>query len=102
MQQRLVWPAINGRHLDENIVGIRLCVFNKNIEVAVVIEHARIDQIKFRRLSTTTAVLFHKLRVGKRGLRIFVKIFHVGVRRCGIEVEKIFFNVLAVIPFAAC
>ena len=102
MQQRRLRPTIDGRDFDENIVGIRLGVFNQNIEVAIVVKHAGIDQIKFRRVSTTTAVLFNKLRIRKRGLRIFVEIFHVGVRGCAIEVEKILFHVLAVITLAAC
>ena len=34
-------------------------------------------------------------------MRILVQILHVGVRRCAIEIEVVFLDVLAVIPLIA-
>jgi hypothetical protein len=38
--------------------------------------------------------------VRKGGLRIFVKVLHIGVRRCAVEVEVILLDILTVIAFA--
>ena len=45
------------------------------------------------------AIFFHKLVVGKCGLRILVQKFHVGMRGSRIEMEIILLHVFAVIAF---
>ena len=47
-------------------------------------------------------VVFDQIIVGKRRLRILVQVLHVGVGRRIVEVEVIFFDILAMVAFAVC
>jgi len=94
-----VAPVVR-RDAHEHIVDARLGVFHENVEVAVVIEESGVEQLVFRRADAAATVLAHQVRIGKGGLRILVKHFHVGMRRCCIQVVIEFLDVLAVIAFA--
>jgi hypothetical protein len=78
-----------------------LCVFNQHVKVAIFIKNASVKQLKFRVLTTATLIFCYKLvvRIGLMG--IFIECFQVGVSRGAVEVEVLFFNVFAVIPFIA-
>src|SRR5271170_835699 len=93
--------AVRDRDLDEDIFGISFCVLDEHIEIAVFVEYSGVEQFVFWIVSATTAIFFQQLRIGKGGMRIFVEILHVGMRRCTVEVEITFFYVLAMIAFFA-
>ena len=80
-----------------DVFGIRLGILNEDIEIAVVIENARIEQLELRTLSGAAAVFFHQMGIRELSLRVFVKHPHVAVRGSVVEVEIIFFYVFAVI-----
>ena len=89
------------RDADQNIVGVGLGVFDEDVEVAVLVEDAGVDQFEFRIAARAAAVFLEQLLVGKLGLRILVQALHVGMRRRGIEVEVTLLHVLAVVALIA-
>ena len=95
------WSSIRRRDLNQNVLSAGLCVFYKHIKVAIVIEHTGIHQLKLGLLFSAISVFFNQLRVRKFGLRIFVEILHVGMRRRRVKIEVVFFDVFTVIPFTA-
>ena len=48
-----------------------------------------------------TPVFVHELSVRERRLRILVQVLQVRMGRSAVEIEVIFFGVLAVVPFVA-
>ena len=100
MKRRGIGAAVAGRDLDQNILGRGLGIFDEDVEVAILIEDARVQQLVFEFLPAAAAIGVDEVGVGICGLRIFVEIFHVGVGRGRVEVEVIFLHVLAVISLA--
>ncbi len=70
-----VGTAIAGRDPDEDVLGRRLRILDKDIEVAVVLEHSGVDQFEFALVAAAAAVFFHQPRVRKFGLRILLQGF---------------------------
>ena len=90
-------PAIRDGDANQNVVGVRLRIFEENVEVAVLVEYAGIDQLEFRIAAGTTPIHVEQLGVGERALRIFVQRFHVGVRGRGVQVVIQLLHVFTVI-----
>src|SRR6266403_1470881 len=76
-------------------------ILDDDIEVAVLVEDAGIQQLKLGIFFRTTTVFFLQLSIGKGALRILVKELHVGVRRSAVDVEVVFLHIFAVIAFVA-
>ena len=93
--------AVDHGDANENVIRRPLGVFRENIEITVVIKHARVREFEFGIVLATAAVLLEQPRVRKFRLRIFVERLQVGMRRRRIEVEVLFFHVFAVISLAA-
>src|SRR6266487_1931424 len=51
-------PAVSDADANEDIVGVLLCVLHENVEVAVVVEHSRIQQFILGLMLSAAAVLF--------------------------------------------
>ena len=51
-------------------------------------------------MAVALPVFFHELAIGKHRLGILVQVFHVGVRRGGVEIEVVLLHVFAMVPFA--
>jgi hypothetical protein len=85
------------RHLQQNVVDIGFGVFDYDIEIAVVVEHARVDQLELRLVPAAPPALLDQPGVGKCRLRIFVEHAHVGVGRGAVEVIVKLLDVLAVV-----
>ena len=79
-------PAIAGGDAHEQIVGIDAGIFDKNIEIAVIVEYAGIDELIFRLQLPAAPIFLPQLRIRKGALRIFVERFQVGMRGQGIQV----------------
>ena len=99
MNGRSFRSAIMNRDPHEHVFRPGFGVFDKDIEIAVIIEDARIEQFKFRLVLAAPPIFLHQLRIGKFPLRIFVEHFQVRMRRRGVEVIIEFLYVLAVIAF---
>src|SRR5215470_5930367 len=102
MERSWLRPTIVRSNSNENVFVFRLCVFNKNVEVAILVEDSCIEEFELGLRAATALVFIHKPAVRKFGLRIFVQRFHVAMSRRGIEVEVILLYVFAVIAFVAC
>ena len=92
--------AIMNRDPHEDVFRPGFGVFDQDVEIAVIVEDAGIQQFKFRLVLAAPAIFLHQLRIGKFPLRIFVEHFQVRMRRRGVEVIIKFLHVLAVIAFA--
>ena len=69
--------AIEGGNLDQHVLGGGLGIFDGDVEVAVVVEDAGVDQFVFEIRARAMAVCFDQVSVGKRALRILVQVPHV-------------------------
>src|SRR5262249_35018619 len=89
--------------LDGNpdVVGTRLRIFDKHVEIAILGEDARVDQLEFRSETPAPPVFFHQVRVGKLGLRILVEALHVAVCGSGVEVEVALLDVFAMVALGS-
>src|SRR5262249_18100887 len=92
-----IGTAISGSDADKQIIRCDLAVFNHNIEVAIVIEDAGVEQFKLRILTGTSRVLLYKPLVREGSLRILVEILHVGVGRRVIEVVVALLHIFSMI-----
>src|SRR5262249_40095204 len=90
-------PAIGRGYADEYVFWSRLRIFDDDIEIAILVEYARVHQLELRLFPAATPVFFGKPHVWELGLRVFIEKLHVAVRRCRIEIEVILFDILAVI-----
>ena len=64
------------------------------------VEYAGVEQFVFGIQAAATSVGIDEIDVGECILRIFIEIFHVGVRRRAVEVEIVLLAVFAVIALA--
>jgi len=92
--------AVVDADLDQNILRRVLRVFHEHVEVTVLVKHAGIDQFVLEFVAAALAVGPHQFVIGVGGLRILIEILQVGVSRRTVEVEVVFFDVLAVVAFA--
>ena len=93
-------PAIVDGDADQDVVGACLGVLEEHVEVAVVVEDARVEQLVFDLLPRPSAVRLHEVSIRELPLRILVEVRHVRVRGRRIEVEIVLLDVLAVVPLA--
>src|ERR1700721_1151122 len=71
---------------DQDVSWWRLLgVFDKHVEVPVLVEHASIEQFILQACATTPSVRFDEVVVRIRRLWIFVEQLHVGM--CGRRIE---------------
>ena len=81
--------------------GVALAYSTNTSKVAVVLEDSGVQQLIFDFLPRLRFLpVAEQIIVGIRRLRILVQILHVGMRRRGVQIEVILFNVLTVVAFA--
>src|SRR5262245_12216881 len=80
VQLRCLGPAIEHIDADENVFNAGLGIFDEDVEVTVIIKDASIDQFELSLTPATVAVLLDQQGIRKFSLRIFVEVFHVGMR----------------------
>ena len=101
MQQRGRGTPIGNRQSNQNVARGRFRVFNGDVEVALVRENARIEELKFRLCPIATGVLLNELLIRECAVRILVERASVAVRgRCILVVVKLLY-VLAVIALSS-
>ncbi len=71
IQRGRLGAAVKGGYLDQYILGACLGIFYRNIEIALVIEDARVRQLIFEIVESPATVFGHQIRVWKRRVRIF-------------------------------
>ena len=92
--------AIVDRDLNQDVFRGRLGILDEDVEVAILVEHAGIDQFVLHFLPAAAAAGLDKIGVRECRLRILVEVLHVRMRRRAVEVEVVFLDVLAVIALA--
>src|ERR1043166_5887212 len=97
MQISILTSAVPRSNPDQDVLRRLLGIFDEDIKVPIIVEYACINQFEFLLLAGPLAVDAHQFVVWIGLLRVFIKIFHVGVRWSTVEVEVVFFNVLTVI-----
>ena len=92
--------AIVDRDLNQNVFRRTFGVLDEYVEVAILIEHARIDQFVLHFLAAAAAAGLDEIGVWERRLRILVEILHVRMGRSAVEIEIVLLDILAVIALA--
>ena len=100
VQRRRLRAAVVRGDPHQDVVVRRLGVLDHDVEVAVVVEDAGVEQLVLEVLLAAAAVRGHQVLVGERPLRILVEALQVGVRRRRVEVEPVLLGVLAVVALA--
>ena len=95
-------PPVDRRDLHQDVVRAVFGVLDEDVEVAVVLKDAGVEQFVLHLVAGAPAVRFHQISIGERRLRVLIEVLHVGMCRRAVEVEVIFFDVLAVVAFAVC
>ena len=101
----MTWALIMWNHSwcrtgHQDVLGRFFCILHIHIEITVVFENTRVDQLVLELVPRPPPVGFYQIRVRVRALRVLVEPFHVGVRGRRVEVEIVFLDVLAVIALA--
>ena len=91
-----IWMLIWIRISSGSLFGI----LNEDVKVAILVEHAGIQQFILKFLTAPTTAGIDQVSVRVSRLRILVEVLHVRMGWRTIEVEVILFDVLAVIAFA--
>ena len=92
-------PAIENRYSNQDVFRFLLGVFHKHIEIAIIFKDASIDQLVLKLVPRSFPVVFYQVVVWECSLRIFVEIFHVGVRWRAVQIEVVLLDIFAVITF---
>jgi hypothetical protein len=77
VQLRGLRPAVARTDLDQDVIGTGLRVFDEHIEIPIVIEHARVEQLVLEVVAPALPVRFYQIAVRISALWIFVQISHV-------------------------
>jgi hypothetical protein len=72
VEGRRLPSTIRGSNADRDIVGSSLGIFDLDIEVAVFVEDASIEELEFRLLAAAAATLFDEPLVGEGSLWVLV------------------------------
>ena len=96
-QRRRLGPAVRERDAHGHVLGRGLGVVDPHVEVAVVVEDARVGQLVLAVRQAAPARLLHQLRVGEGRLGVLVERRQPAVGGRGVEVVVGLLHVLAVV-----
>ena len=97
VERRGAIAAILNRHAHHDIFRRIFRIFDMDIEIRVVFEHARVEHFVLGHVRAAAAVFGNEIVVGERGMRVLVQHAHVGMRRRAVDVEVQLLHVLAVV-----
>ena len=100
VQFGLLRAAIVDADLDQNVFRRLFGILDEHVEVAILIEYARVEQFVFEFIASAAAARLDKIAIGECRLRILVEVLHVRMGRRAVEIEVIFLDVLAVVALA--
>lgn len=89
-------PVVRG-DLDQHVLGAVFGVFDEDVEVAVLVEDAGVEQLVLEFAAAAGPVGVDEVGVGELALRVLVQVLHVRVGGCAVEVEVVLLDVLAVV-----
>ena len=91
---------VGRRDLHQDVFRTGFGVLHEDVEVAVVIEDAGVEEFILHLVAVAPAVRLHQVGVGKGRLRVLVEVLHVRVGRRAVEVEVVLLHILAVVALA--
>ncbi len=100
VDSRRLRTAVVDRHANQDVVRSRLGVFEEDVEVPVILEDPRVEQLVLELFPRPPPVRLEEIPVGELALRILVEVLHVRVGRRRVEVEVVLLDVLSVVPLA--
>src|SRR5580698_1883713 len=92
--------TIKGFDADTKVLARGLRILDKNVEVAVLVEHACFQKLKLKSTAAPFSILIQKPLVGERSLWVFIEVLHVGVGGSAVDVEVVLLHILAVVALA--
>ena len=102
MQRRPLRAAVESLDADGDVFGRDLGVFDHDVEIAVIVEDARIKQLQLRSRAEPLFVFLDETGIGVLSLRVLVQEPHVGVCWRVIKIEVVFLDILAVVALVGC
>ena len=96
---RLRTAVVHGA-TDQDVIRAGLGVLEEHVVVAIVIEHAGVEQFVLELFAREQGIGLDQAGVRKGPLRVLVQVLHVRVGRRRVEVEVVLLDVLAVVPLA--
>src|SRR4026207_2441535 len=99
MQGSRFRSAVHRRNVNDNVVGVRLGVLGKDIEIPVAFKDAGVEKFELGMLPPAPAAFLGQPRIRELRLRIFVERLHVGVSRSRVEIEVALLYILSMIAF---
>ncbi len=100
VQFRRVRSPVGCGDLHQDVFRAGFGVLHENVEIAIGVEDAGVEEFILHLVPGATAVRLRQVGVGKGRLRVLVEVLHVRMGRRAVEVEVVFLDVLAVVPFA--
>src|SRR6266851_4131869 len=100
MQRCRFRAAVAGLDADANVFRVDLGILDDDIEIAVFVEHTRVEQLELGTLTRAALVFVNEPAIGILRLRILVEKAHVGMSRRVVEIEVILLDVFTVVAFA--
>ena len=97
VQRGILRRAVVHGDAAQDVFGRRLRVLHLDVEVASLVEDARIDQLVLQIVPRPGPVHRHEVVVGELGLRVLVEPALVAVRREVVDVEVVLLDVLTVV-----
>src|SRR5678816_2335946 len=82
VKARVIGAAVADRYAHQNVIWTLFSVFDKDVEVAVVIEDARIEKLVFEVIARTSAICLDKIYIRVLTLGVLIEVFHVPVCGC--------------------
>ena len=100
MQLGRVRSPVGRRDPHQDVFGIPLGVLHEDVEIAVLIEDAGVEEFVLHLLPGPPTVRPDEILIGKGRLGVLVEVLHVGVGRRAVEVEVVLLHILAVVRLA--
>ena len=97
VQLGLFRPPVEGGDLHQEVFRAAFGVLDEDVEIAVAVEDAGVQELILKLFPIASPVRLHQVGVREGRLGILVEELHVGVGRRAVEVEIVFFDVLAVV-----
>ncbi len=97
MQGRRLGATVHRLDPDQEVLRSRLGVLDEDVEVAVLVEGAGVQQLVLQLVLSARGVGPEQVLVREPALRVLVEVLHVRVGRRAVEVEVVLLHVLAVV-----
>ena len=99
VERSFLVASIVGGDFDQDIILIPFGIFDEDVEVAIVGEHAGVEELIFIVLIPGLAVGFYQISIRELNLRVAIEHLHVAMGRSAVQVIPQLFGVFSMVPF---